>query len=70
MYYPNTLLEKGIILVVLMFISYLVLVKTKRMIENEKKCETEGPDYVAEGTGLMLTFQNLFLRLLGSKKLK
>lgn len=70
MYFPNTLLEKGIILVVLMAISYLVLVKTKRMIENEKKCESEGPDYVNEGTGLMLTFENLFLQLLRTKKLK
>lgn len=72
MFYPNSLLEKGIILVVLMAISYLVLIKTKRMIENKKKCETEGgPDYVNEGTGLMLSFQNLLIRILdlfGKKK--
>jgi FtsH-binding integral membrane protein len=74
LYYPNSLLEKGIILVVLMAIGYLVLLKTKRMIENEKKCESEGgPDYVNEGTGLMLTFQNLLIRILqlgGKRKLK
>jgi hypothetical protein len=64
-FYPNTLLEKAIILVVLMAISYLVLIKTKRIIENKKKCETEGgPDYVNEGTGLMLSFQNLLIRIL------
>ena len=72
MFYPNSLMEKGIILVVLMAISYLVLIKTKRMIENKKKCETEGgPDYVNEGTGLMLSFQNLLIRILdlfGKKK--
>ena len=65
MFYPNSLMEKGIILVVLMAISYLLLVKTKAMIENKKKCETEGgPDYVNEGTGLMLSFQNLLIRIL------
>ena len=65
MFYPNSLLEKGVILVVLMAISYLLLVKTKAMIENKKKCETEGgPDYVNEGTGLMLSFQNLLIRIL------
>lgn len=65
MFYPNSLMEKGIILIVLMAISYLLLVKTKAMIENKKKCETEGgPDYVNEGTGLMLSFQNLLIRIL------
>lgn len=72
MFYPNSLMEKGIILIVLMAISYLVLLKTKRMIENKKKCESEGgPDYVNEGTGLMLSFQNLLIRILelfGKKK--
>jgi len=74
LYYPNTLMEKGIILVVLLLIGYLALVKTKNMIENKKKCESEGgPDYVNEGTGLMLTFQNLLIRILqlgGKRKLK
>jgi FtsH-binding integral membrane protein len=74
MFYPNSLLEKGIILVVMMILGYLVLVKTKRMIENKKNCESEGgPDYVNEGTGLMLTFENLLIRVLslfGKKKLK
>jgi FtsH-binding integral membrane protein len=74
MFYPNSLLEKGIILVVLMIIGYLLMMKTKQLIENEKKCKTEGgPDYVNEGTGLMLSFENLLIRILalfGKRKLK
>lgn len=73
-FYPNSLLEKGIILVVLMMIGYLLMMKTKQLIENEKKCKSEGgPDYVNEGTGLMLSFENLLIRILtlfGKKKLK
>jgi len=66
LYYPNSLMEKGITVVVLMAIAYLVLVKTKAIIEDEKKCKEEGgPDYVKEGTGLMLSFQNLLIRILG-----
>lgn len=64
-FYPNSLLEKGIILVVLMAIGYLLMMKTKQMIEHEKKCKSEGgPDYVQEGTGLMLSFENIFIRIL------
>lgn len=64
-FYPGSLLEKAIILVVLLVICYLVLVKTKRMIENRESCEKEGgPDYVKESTGLLLTFQNLMIRIL------
>jgi FtsH-binding integral membrane protein len=72
-FYPNSLLEKGIILVVLMMIGYLLMMKTKQLIENEKKCKEEGPDYVNEGTGLMLSFENLLIRILslfGKRKLK
>lgn len=72
--FPNSLLEKGIILVVLMMIGYLLLIKTKQIIEHEKTCESEGgPDYVNEGTGLMLSFENLLIRILtlfGKRKLK
>ena len=63
--YPGTLIEKAIILIVLMVICYLVLVKTKRMIENSASCEKEGgPDYVKESMGFILSFQNLLLRIL------
>jgi FtsH-binding integral membrane protein len=60
--YPSSMLEKIIILVVLMIICYLVLVKTKRMIENSEKCKT--PDYVRESIGFILSFQNIILRIL------
>lgn len=64
-FFPGSLLEKAIVLIVLLIICYLVLVKTKRMIENRDSCEKDGgPDYVQEGTSLLLTFQNLLLRIL------
>lgn len=64
-FYPGSLLEKATILVVLLILCYFVLVKTKRMIENRDNCEKEGgPDYVNESTGLLLTFQNLMIRIL------
>lgn len=63
--YPGTLIEKAIILIVLMVICYLVLVKTKKMIENSASCEKNGgPDYVKESMGFILSFQNLLLRIL------
>lgn len=62
---PNSLITQGVILLVLMVLCYFLLVKTKRMIENAKSCEKEGgPDYVNESTSLLLTFQNLLLRIL------
>lgn len=65
LFYPGTLIEKAIILVVLLVVCYLVLVKTKRMIENRDSCEKDGgPDYVRESTGLLLTFQNMLIRIL------
>lgn len=64
-FYPSSFLEKAIILVVLMLICYLVLVKTKKMIENEKDCEKlKGPDYVKESIGFILSFQNILIRIL------
>lgn len=64
-FYPSSLLEKGIILVVLMLICYLVLVKTKRMMENEADCEKQkGPDYVKESISLLVSFQNILIRIL------
>lgn len=65
MFYPSTMLEKGIILAVLMLICYLVLVKTKRIIEHDESCvKDKGPDYPKESIGLVLSFQNILLRLL------
>lgn len=64
-FYPSSLLEKAIILVVLMLICYLVLVKTKKMIENEAECEIQkGPDYVKESIGFIVSFQNILIRIL------
>lgn len=63
--YPSSLLEKIIIVVVLMFICYLVLVKTKRMIENKEECET--PDYVKESIGFIMSFKNILVQLLQLK---
>lgn len=64
-FYPSSLLEKAIILVVLMLICYLVLVKTKKMIENEADCEKQkGPDYVKESVGLIVSFQNILIRII------
>jgi FtsH-binding integral membrane protein len=74
MFYPSSMLEKGIILVVLMLICYLVLVKTKRIIENEASClQDKGPDYPKESIGLVLSFQNILLRILavfGKRRLR
>lgn len=65
MFYPSSMLEKVIITVVLLFICYFVLVKTKKMIENSKECEKEGgPDYVEESLGFVVSIKNLFFRLL------
>jgi FtsH-binding integral membrane protein len=71
LYYPNTLLEKAIILVVLVVVCYILLVRTKRLIENEKSCTT--PDYVPEGIRLLACFNSILTRILdlfGRRKLK
>lgn len=68
--YPSSLLEKFVITAVLMLICYLVLVKTKKMIENSEHCET--PDYVKESIGFIVSFENILLRvlsLIGKKRL-
>ena len=63
--FPGSMLEKAIILIMLMVICYFLLVKTKRMIENEKTCvKDEGPDYVRESIGLVLTIENILARIL------
>lgn len=61
-YYPNTLLEKAIITVMLVVVCYLLLVRTKKLIENEKKCTT--PDYVPEGIRLLTSFKSILIRIL------
>jgi len=63
--YPSSLIEKAVILLVLVVLCYFLLVKTKRIIENDKNCpKSEGPDYVQEGIGLLLSFQNMIIRIL------
>lgn len=64
--YPSSSLERVIVFAVLMLICYLVLVKTKRMIENAEKCEH--PDYVRESIGFIVSFQNIILRVLGLRR--
>jgi FtsH-binding integral membrane protein len=64
--YPSSLLEKAIILIVLMVICYLVLVKTKRMIETSKSC-IPPPDYVKESIGFIVSIENILIRVLSLK---
>lgn len=64
--YPSSFIEKAIILAMLMLICYLVLVKTKRMIENSEACTL--PDYVRESIGFIVSFKNILLRLLSLRK--
>ena len=70
-FYPSSIFEKIIITVVLMFIGYLVLVKTKRMIENKEKCVM--PDYVKGSIGFIMDIQSILVRILelkGSKRIR
>lgn len=61
-FFPNSILTTIVILIVLSMLCYILLVRTKRIIENDKKCEI--PDYVNEGLGLLLSFKNLFIQIL------
>lgn len=64
-FFPNSIFTSIIIFVVLIALCYILLVKTKKLIENSKKCTDDGvPDYVNEGLGLLLSFQNLLLQIL------
>lgn len=71
-FFPGTIFEKAIILIVLIFICYLLLVKTKKMIEDSRTCIADkGPDYVNNGVSLVISFENILIRLLelfGKKK--
>ncbi len=66
LFYPSSLLEKGIILIVLLVMCYLVLVKTKRMIENSKSC-VPPPDYVKESIEFIISIENILIRVLELK---
>lgn len=71
MFYPSSILEKAVILAVLMLICYIVLVRTKRIIEEGASCKQ--PDYPKESVGLVLSFENILLRVLelfGKRKLR
>lgn len=60
--FPNNILTTIVILIVLGMLCYILLVRTKKIIENDKKCEV--PDYVNEGLGLLSSFKNLFIQIL------
>lgn len=64
-FFPNSIFTSIIIFLVLLAICYLLLVKTKKLIENSKTCKEDyPPDYVSEGLGLYLSFKNLLLQIL------
>jgi FtsH-binding integral membrane protein len=62
MFFPNSIITTIVICIVLIMLCYILLVKTKKMIENSKSCDI--PDYVSEGLRLLLSFQNIFLQIL------
>jgi hypothetical protein len=62
-YNPNSIITTFIIGFVLVVLSYLLLVKTKKMIENAKECK-DTPDYVSEGLGFWISFLNIFTQIL------
>lgn len=66
MLYPSSLFEKIIVTVVLMLVCFLVLVKTKAMIEHKEKCKA--PDYVKESLGFIISFENILVQILHLKK--
>jgi hypothetical protein len=52
---------------IILFI-FVILYKTKLVIENAKKCKTpEDADYIKESTNLFVSIVNLFLNLLRSR---
>lgn len=64
-FFNNSIITTVVIFIVLMLVCYLLLVKTKALIENEQECTKDGvPDYVKEGIGLMLSFQSIFIQIL------
>ena len=64
-FFPNSMVTSIIIFVVLLALCYILLIRTKIIIENSKTCkEEQPPDYVSEGLGLYLSFKNLLLQIL------
>lgn len=61
-FFPNSIITTIVIGIVLIIVSYMLLIKTKLLIENSKTCYI--PDYVSEGLRLLLSFQNMFLHIL------
>lgn len=66
MYYPSSVLTKIVILVVVGLLCYLILIKTKKMIENSKTCVL--PDYIKESLGFLIDIENIFIRILELKR--
>ena len=62
-FFPNSILTSIIIFVVLLVLCYILLVRTKKLIENSKTCKSP-PDYVSEGLGLYLSFKNILIQIL------
>lgn len=64
-FFPNSIITSIVIFIVLLALCYLLLVKTKIMIENSKKCKDDNlPDYVTEGLGIYLSFKNILIQIL------
>jgi FtsH-binding integral membrane protein len=52
---------------IILFI-FVILYKTKLVIENAKKCKTpEDADYIKESSGLFISIINLFLNILSGR---
>jgi FtsH-binding integral membrane protein len=66
---PFSWFAKLITLVVMMFIVYIAMVHTKRMIENSKTCDNDGgPDYVREAMSFFVDMKNIFIRVLSLRR--
>jgi FtsH-binding integral membrane protein len=66
---PFSWFARLITLVVMMFIVYIAMVHTKRMIENAKDCEKDGgPDYVREAMSFFVDMKNIFIRVLSLRR--
>ena len=66
---PFSWFARLITLVVMMFVVYIAMVHTKRMIENAKECENEGgPDYVREAMSFFVDMKNIFIRVLSLRR--
>lgn len=67
--FPSSIFTKLIIIIIIGVVCYLILVKTKKMIENQKTCEKDGgPDYIRESIGFFLSIKNILLRVLSLRR--